>query len=395
MERILETKKLEALSVPFHAAAVGEEEASAAADVIRSGWLTTGPRTMEFEKKFAEYVGAKHAVSVASCTAALHLAYDAIGLRAGDDVLVPAVTFTSTAETVVYFGATPVIVDVDPVTLNLSVADATRKITPRTRAIVPVHYAGQPCDMAEIQALAAHHSIEVIEDAAHSLPASYRGTPVGTISRITCFSFYATKTLAIGEGGMVTTPDDEIAARIRMMRLHGIGRDAWKRYTTEGSWYYEVLDAGYKYNMTDVQSAIGLVQLGKCDALRQMRASIAARYDAAFSEQPWFEIPTCLPDRESGLHLYPIRLHLDTLHIDRAEFIRQLKERGIGTSVHFIPLHLHPFYRDRYGYKPQDLPIATREYQRYLSLPFFPTMSAEQVDYVIESAIDIARGGAK
>ncbi len=244
-------------------------------------------------------------------------------------------------------------------------------------------------------ALAGQHGIEVIEDAAHSLPASYRGTPVGTISRITCFSFYATKTLAIGEGGMVTTPDDEIAARVRMMRLHGIGRDAWKRYTAEGSWYYEVLDAGYKYNMTDVQSAIGLVQLGKCDALRRMRASIAARYDVAFGEQPWFEIPASLPDRESGLHLYPIRLHLDTLRIDRGEFIRQMKERGIGTSVHFIPLHLHPFYRDRYGYKPEDLPVATREYQRYLSLPLFPSMSAEQVDYVIESAIDIARSSAK
>jgi perosamine synthetase len=395
LERILETKKLEALTVPYHVAAVGEEEASAAAEVIRSGWLTTGPRTMEFEKKFAEYVGAKHAVSVASCTAGLHLAYDAIHLKAGDEVLVPAVTFTATAETVVYLGATPVIVDVDPLTLNLSVADAARKITPRTRAIVPVHYAGQPCDMAEIQDLAGKHGLEVIEDAAHSLPASYRGTPVGTISRITCFSFYATKTLAIGEGGMVTTPDDEIATRIRMMRLHGIGRDSWKRYTAEGSWFYEVLDAGFKYNMTDVQSAIGLVQLGKCDALRQMRASIAASYDAGLGGQPWFQIPTNLPDRESGLHLYPLRLHLDTLRIDRGEFIRQLKERGIGTSVHFIPLHLHPFYRDRYGYKPEDLPVATREYQRYLSLPFFPSMSAEQIDYVIESAIDIARSNAK
>lgn len=389
------SQKLDALFVPFHAAAVGEEEATAAAEVIRSGWLTTGPRTMQFEKRFAEYVGAKHAVSVASCTAALHLAYDAIGLNAGDEVLIPTITFTSTAETVVYCGATPTMVDVDPVTLNLSVADAARRITPRTRAIVPVHYAGQPCDMAEIHELANRHGIEVIEDAAHSLPASYRGTPVGSISRISCFSFYATKTLAIGEGGMVTTDDDAVAERVRLMRLHGIGRDAWKRYTAEGSWYYEVLAAGYKYNMTDVQSAIGLVQLGKCDGLRQMRASIAARYDAAFSACPWFEIPASLPDRESGLHLYPIRLHLDRLLIDRAEFIQRLKERGIGTSVHFIPLHLHPFYRDRYGCRPEDLPVATREYPRYLSLPFFPTMSAEQVDYVIENVIDLARSNTR
>lgn len=389
------TNSINALSVPFHISPVGEQEVAAVAEVIRSGWLTTGPKTVEFERRFASYVGAKFAVSVSSCTAALHLAYESIGIKPGDEVLVPAVTFAATSEAVVYLGAKPVIVDVDPVTLNISVEDAARKITPRTRAIVPVHYAGQPCNMEEIQVLATANNLEVIEDAAHALPASYRGIPVGAISRITCFSFYATKTLAIGEGGMVTTSDEQIANRIRTMRLHGIGRDAWKRYTAEGSWYYEILEAGYKYNMTDLQSAIGIVQLEKCDVMRQARAAIAARYDAAFATLPFFELPTLLPDRESGVHLYPIRLNLDRLRIDRAEFIERLKQGGIGSSVHFIPLHMHPFYRDRYGYKPSDLPVSMREYKRYISLPLFPTMSREQIENVIATVVEIACGAAR
>lgn len=378
------------INVPFHQAAVGEEEVQAAAEAIRSGWLTMGPRTIEFEKKFAAYVGAKHAVAVSSCTAALHLALDAIGLGPGDEVLVPAITFTSTGETVVYCGARPVLVDVDPVTLNISPEDAERRITPRTRAVIPVHLAGQPCDMEEVHQLAKRHHLQVIEDAAHAVPASYRGTPIGALSETTCFSFYATKTLACGEGGMLTTDNDAIAERVRIMRLHGIGRDAWNRYTSEGSWYYEVLEAGYKYNMTDVQAAIGLVQLAKCDRMRAMRAAIARRYDEAFATVPMLEIPSQRNDRESALHLYPLRLNLQQLTISRAEFIRELAGRGIGTSVHFIPLHLHPYYRDRYGYKPDDLPVAARQYQRYLSLPLFPYMTDEQVQHVVRSVCEIA-----
>lgn len=377
--------------IPFHAAAVGEEEVSAVADAMRSGWLTMGPRTMEFENNFAEYVGAKHAVAVSSCTAALHLAYDAIGLKAEDEMLVPSITFAATAEAVIYFGARPVIVDVDPLTLNISVQDLVRKITPRTKAIVPVHYAGQPCDMEEIRELAARHNLRVIEDAAHAVPASYRGTRVGAISEITCFSFYATKTLATGEGGMVTTDDEEIANRVRLMRSHGIGRDAWKRYSAAGSWYYEIVDAGYKYNMTDLQAAMGLVQLGKCDAMRRQRAAISSRYDKAFGVMPFFEVPTLKNDRESAFHLYPLRLNLETLTIDRAKFIEELKDRGIGTSVHFIPLHMHPYYCRNYGYAPHDLPISAHEYERYFSLPFFPTMTEEQISHVIENVIDVAK----
>ncbi|HEY3928670.1 MAG TPA: DegT/DnrJ/EryC1/StrS family aminotransferase [Candidatus Koribacter sp.] len=377
--------------IPFHAAAVGEEEVAAVAEAIRSGWLTMGPRTVEFEKQFAEYVGAKHAVAVSSCTAALHLAYDAIGLKAQDEVLVPSITFAATAEAVIYFGATPVIVDVDRQTLNISVQDLERKITPRTKAIVPVHYAGQPCDMEEIKELAARRNLRIIEDAAHAVPASYRGTPVGAISEVTCFSFYATKTLATGEGGMVTTDNEDIANRVRLMRSHGIGRDAWKRYSAAGSWYYEIVDAGYKYNMTDIQAAMGLVQLRKCDAMRQQRAAISSRYDKAFGTLLFFEIPTLKDDRESALHLYPLRLNLETLTIDRARFIEELKQRAIGTSVHFIPLHMHPFYRDNYGYTPHDLPVSAHEYERYFSLPFFPTMTDEQINHVIENVIQVAK----
>jgi dTDP-4-amino-4,6-dideoxygalactose transaminase len=310
-----------AVTIPFHKAAVGEAEAQAAATVIRSGWLTMGPHTVEFEEKFARYVGAKHALAVSSCTAGLHLSLEAIGVKAADEVLVPTVTFTATAEVVAYLGARPVLVDVDPATLNLSITDAERKITARTKAIIPVHFAGQPCDMDEICELAKRHKLRVIEDAAHAVPASYRGRPIGAVSEATCFSFYATKTLTTGEGGMVTTDNDAIADRVRTMRLHGIGRDAWKRYTAEGSWYYEVLAAGFKYNMNDVQAAIGLVQLAKCDEMQAQRAAIAKRYDESFSRIAMLETPTLRKDRESAMHLYVLRLNTEQLTITRNYFI--------------------------------------------------------------------------
>jgi dTDP-4-amino-4,6-dideoxygalactose transaminase len=381
--------KIQEQTIPFHFASVGEEEALAAADVVRSGWLTMGPKTIEFEQKFAFYVGAKHAIGVNSCTAALHLALEAIGLQQGDEVLVPTTTFTATAEVVVYFKAIPVLVDVDPLTLCMDPEDARRKVTSKTRAILPVHFAGQPCDMDRIQQLADNHNLHVIEDAAHSLPASFQGTPVGSISKLTAFSFYATKTMTTGEGGMITTDDDDLAARMKIMRLHGIGRDAWKRYSGEGSWYYEVLSAGFKYNLTDIQSAIGIVQLAKCTEMRNLREQIAKQYTEAFSRCEELQTPTVLDDRESAWHLYVLRLHLDQLTIGRAEVIEQLKERGIGTSVHFIPLHMQPYYRDTYRYSDQSLPIARKEYYRSFSLPIYPGMSSSQVDYVIEQVLDL------
>lgn len=375
--------------IPFHSADVGEEEAKAAADVIRSGWLTMGPRTIEFEQKFASYVGAKHAVGVNSCTAGLHLSLDAIGLKEGDEVLVPTNTFTATAEVVSYFKAKPVLVDVDEVSLCIDPLDAERRITPRTRAILPVHFAGQACDMDAIQDLAQRRKLRVIEDAAHSLPARYNGVRIGAISELTAFSFYATKTLTTGEGGMVTTDNEAFANRMRMMRLHGIAGDAWKRHSVEGSWYYEVMNPGYKYNLTDIQSAIGIVQLGKCDQMNLARQEIASRYNDAFANQPSLEVPRIYSNRQTSWHLYVLRLNLEQLSITRNEMIEQLKTRGIKISIHFIPLHMHPYYETEYGYRKRDFPVASAQYQRYLSLPIFPKMTVEQTDYVIKSILEI------
>jgi perosamine synthetase len=355
------TQKSGVMTVPFHVAAVGDEEAQAAADVIRSGWLTMGQRTFEFERRFAAYVGAPHAIAVVSGTAALHRALEAFGIQAGDEVLLPATTFTATAEVVCYFGATPVLVDVEPRTMNLDPADAARRITSRTKAIIPVHIAGVPCEMEQILALASRHGLRVVEDAAHALPASYHGTPIGALSEVTAFSFYATKTLTTGEGGMLTTSNDKVAERVRIMRLHGIEREAWKRYSSDGSWFYQVQEAGYKYNMTDIAAAIGLVQLGKCDDLSAARHAIAERYTAAFSQIQSLQVPDDHHDRKTPWHLYVLRIHPERLSINRDRFISELKSRGIGTSVHFIPLHLHPFYQKRFGYKTGDFPCAEAE----------------------------------
>src|SRR5215472_16209799 len=377
------TRAIEAVSIPFHRASLGEEEVQAVAEVIRSGWLTMGPKTIEFETEFASYIGVKHSIAVSSCTAALHLALEAVGVGPGDEVLVPTTTFTATAEVVTYLGARPILVDVEEKTLNLDAADAARRVTPHTKAIIPVHYAGQPCEMTKIHDLADKHGLHVIEDAAHSLPASYRGANIGRLSELTAFSFYATKTLTTGEGGMITTDNAEYAERIRLMRLHGIGRDAWKRYSATGSWHYEVLAAGFKYNMTDIQAALGLVQLKKCSTIRDQRCQIAARYTAAFGLMETLEPPAVLADRESSWHLYVLRLRTDRLKTARDDFISALRKRGIGTSVHFIPLHLHPYYQNTFGYRRGDFPVAEKEYERCISLPIYPGMTQKEIQRVI------------
>jgi perosamine synthetase len=348
-----------------------------------------GPKTFEFEQEFARYVGAAHAVAVSSCTAALHLALEAIGLRRGDEVLVPTTTFAATAEVVTYFGATPVLVDVDPRSLNLAPAEIERKRTLRTKAIIPVHFAGTPCDMDEINQIAARFSLQVIEDAAHALPAEYKNRRIGTISQLTAFSFYATKTLTTGEGGMITTDNEEHARHIQVMRLHGIARDAWNRYGAKGSWSYEVLEAGFKYNLTDIQAALGRVQLAKCDTMHVARQRIAKRYTSAFKGIDALEVPITESDRSTSWHLYVLRLHLDQLNIDRNQFIQELADRGVSTSVHFIPLHLQPLYRRDYGYQPGDLPVSEREYHRMLSLPIYPSLSEEETDHVIAAVLDV------
>jgi dTDP-4-amino-4,6-dideoxygalactose transaminase len=374
--------------IPFHVAAVGEEEVAAVSEVIRSGWLTMGPKTFEFEKQFARHVGAEHALAVSTCTAALHLSLEAAGVRCGDEVLLPTTTFTATGEAVTYLGAKPVLVDVDPHTMNLDPADAAERINAKTRAIIPVHLAGQPCDLDEIQRLAERHGLRVIEDAAHALPAEYKGRRIGQISEFTCFSFYATKTLTTGEGGMVTTNNAALADRIRLMRLHGIERDAWKRYRADGSWFYEVLEAGFKYNLTDMQSAIGLAQLQKCDALREARAHVAKRYAEAFSKVDELIVPQIKPDRSSSWHLFVLRLRTDLLQSDRNTFIAALQRQGVTCSVHFIPLHLQPFYQNTFGYKRGDCPSAETEYERCLSLPIYPGMNEEEIEYVIQAVLD-------
>jgi dTDP-4-amino-4,6-dideoxygalactose transaminase len=377
--------------VPFHRAAVGEEEIAAISEVIRSGWLTMGPKTIEFEERFASYVGARHAIAVSSGTAALHLALESAGIGAGHEVLIPATTFTATGEVVKYLGARPVLVDVDPHTMNLQALDAAGKVTPRSRAVVPVHLGGLPCDMDEIHSLARAHHLHVIEDAAHALPSEYHGSRVGSLSEITAFSFYATKTLTTGEGGMITTDSDDSAKRVRLMRLHGIAGDAWKRYAHNGSWYYEVVEAGYKYNLTDLQAAIGLVQLSKCQAMRESRRRVAQRYNAAFESISAIQTPATAPDRESSWHLYVLRLHLDRLNIDRNAFVNELRSRGIGTSVHFIPLNLHPFYQRTYGYRVGDCPVAEAQFSRCISLPIYPGMDDSAVEQVIEAVTEVCR----
>jgi dTDP-4-amino-4,6-dideoxygalactose transaminase len=378
------------LQVPFHRAPVGDEEAQAVSEVIRSGWLTMGPKTFEFEKEFAKYVGAQDAIAVSTGTAALHLSLEAAGVQAGDEVLLPTTTFTATAESVTYVGARPVLVDIDPVTMNIDTEDAARRITPKTKAIIPVHLAGQPCEMDAIHALARVHHLRVIEDAAHALPSEYRGKRVGQISEFTCFSFYATKTLTTGEGGMITTDNLEAANRMRLMRLHGIERDAWKRYRGDGFWFYEVLEAGFKYNLTDLQSAIGLVQLAKCEAMKQARERIAQRYSDAFSSREELVIPTIRQDRSTSWHLYVLRLRLDRLNKDRNGFIEGLHRRGVACSVHFIPLHLQPYYRRAYGYQPGDFPRAEREYHSCLSLPIYPGMTELEINHVISAVLNTA-----
>jgi dTDP-4-amino-4,6-dideoxygalactose transaminase len=371
------------LRVPFHRASIGEEEVQAVSEVIRSGWLTMGPKTFDFEKEFARYVGAQEAIAVSTGTAALHLALEAAGVGSGDEVLLPTTTFTATAEAVIYTGARPVLVDVDPPSMNIDPEDAARRITTRSKAIIPVHLAGQPCDLQPLHVLARGHNLRVIEDAAHALPSKYQDRNIGQISEFTCFSFYATKTLTTGEGGMITTNNPDAAERMRLMRLHGIERDAWKRYRGDGSWFYRVLEAGFKYNITDIQSAMGLVQLAKCDAMRQQREDVAARYLEAFSTCEELINPIVSDDRRTSWHLYILRLRLDRLSIDRNSFVESLARQGISCSVHFIPLHLQPFYQEAFGYQPGDFPVAESEYRSCLSLPIFPGMSDAEVKHVI------------
>lgn len=380
--------------LPFHQPSIGDEEIKEVVDVLKSGWLTTGSRTMQFEQDFSGFIGCKYAIAVNSGTAALHLALEAIGLKAGDEAIVPTMTFAATAEVVHYFGAKPVLVDCMRDTFNIDIEgieEYLEKNAGKVKAIIPVHIAGQPCDMDRILELSGRYGLKVIEDAAHALPAMYKGKMVGTIGEITAFSFYATKNITTGEGGMVATDNKEYAERIRIMSLHGISKDAWKRYTSEGSWYYEILYPGYKYNLTDIASAIGIHQLRKCDSFHRRRQEIADIYTEVFGDMEEIQPPLVEQDNQHAWHLYIIRLNLDKLTIDRAQFIEEMRARNIGTSVHFIPLHMHPYYRSTYGYSPDDLPNASYVYQRIVSLPIYSRMTDEDVNDVIDAVKDITR----
>ncbi len=376
--------------LPFALPDLGDEEVEAVGEVLRSGWVTTGPKVRELEREFADYVGARHAVAVNSCTAALHLALEAIGLGPEDRVVTTPYTFAATAEVIRYFQATPVFVDVEPDTLNMDPVALERAIA-GAKAVIPVHIAGAPCRLDAIVEVARRHDARVIDDAAHALPTRLDSKLIGTGTDATCFSFYATKSMTTGEGGMLCTDDEQIADRCRIMSLHGISRDAWKRYMADGSWYYEIVAPGYKYNLTDIAAALGLAQLRKVDTMWARRQEISRRYSAAFADLDGLQLPSHDPTQQHAWHLYMLRLHLDRLGIDRAGFITELKRRNIGASVHFIPLHSHPYYRDTYGYRPEDLPIAWREYQREVSLPIYSRMSDADVDDVIAAVREIER----
>lgn len=360
-------------------------------EVLKSGWLTTGSRTKEFQQLFAEYLGVRHALALNSGTAALHLALEAIGIGADDEVIVPTYTFTASAEVVRYLGARPVLVDVNADDLNISVDAVAAAVTNRTRAIVGVDLGGQPCDWDGLRAFAQPRGIVLVDDAAHALPSTLNGRSVGQWADLTAFSFYATKTLTTGEGGMLVTANETWFDRAEIMSLHGISKDAWKRYEVGGSWEYEVIGAGYKYNMTDIAAALGIVQLGRLEEMTRRRAEIAAKYSNAFADLPQLQLPHVAEDRVTSWHLYIARLNLASLRLDRAAFIRELAGQDVGTSVHFIPLHLHPYYRQQFGYRPDEFPVASSEFLRAVSLPIYSRMSDADVDRVVDVVIETVR----
>jgi len=376
----------------FGSPAIGEEEIAEVVATLRSGWLGTGPRVKRFEEAFREYTGARHAIALNSCTAGMHLALLAAGVGPGDEVVVPALTFAATANVVVHTGATPIFADVDSLTMNLDPRGLESRITPRTKAILPVHFAGRPCDMEAILGLAKRHGIRVVEDAAHAIETVAAGRKVGTIGDATCFSFYVTKNVMTGEGGMVTTGDDEWAERIRVSSLHGLSRDAWKRYSGSGFAHYEVLMPGYKYNMMDLQAAIGIHQLARVDEYASARKRIWAAYDAAFADLPAARPAPVGTGSVHARHLYTLLLDLDRLRVDRDAVMNALKAEGIGTGVHFIALHLHPYYRDRFSLSPSDFPNATEISRRTISLPLSAKLSDRDVNDVIEAVRKVLLG---
>lgn len=376
--------------IEFSPPCLGEEEIAEVVDTLRSHWLTSGPKVQRFEQEFARVVGAPLAIAVNSCTAALQLALEALDIGPGDEVITTTLTFAATVNVIEHRGARPVLVDVEPDTLNIDPAQVANAITSRTKAILPVHFAGHPADMASLIPLAEEHGIAIVDDAAHALPARYQGTLIGSGTRLTAFSFYATKNYTTGEGGMLTGPP-ELLGRARLMRLHGMSRNAWSRYAKEGSWYYEVVAPGFKCNMTDIQAAIGLHQIRRMEDYQAKRRQIWNRYSEAFQKANALETPAIRSNVDHARHLYVLRLRPDRATVDRDQLIQDLKQCGIGTSVHFIPIHLHPYYREKYGYHPQDFPVALSNFQRMLSLPLHAHLRDEQIDRIVNAVVSLTR----
>jgi dTDP-4-amino-4,6-dideoxygalactose transaminase len=394
------------MTVPFFRPDLGEDEIQEVISTLRSGWLTSGPRVKRFEQEFAGAVGASHAIAVNSCTAALHLAVEALGLKAGQAVLVPTMTFAATAAIVRYQGATPILVDCHPVTAHLDLADAVRKLA-RLRAgdlakaipqdipvvgMIPVHVGGLMMNVEEVQSFAAQRGMWLVEDAAHAFPAAWRSGSEAPWQRcgertaaVTCFSFYANKTMTTGEGGMAVTGHAGLAERIRRMSLHGLSHDAWGRYSSDGNWDYQITAPGYKYNLTDIAAALGIHQLARAPDRRRRRELIALRYQEALAGVEEIERPPLDKNRIHSWHLFPIRLRTERLTISRNAFMEELRRAGVGCSVHWRPLHLHPYYRETYGWRPEDFPVATALWERLISLPLFSGMRDDQAEYVIDT----------
>jgi dTDP-4-amino-4,6-dideoxygalactose transaminase len=394
------------MEVPFFRPQVNELEIAEVVDSLRSGWLTTGAKVRRFEQEFAKWIGVAHCVAVNSCTGALHLAFEALGVRQGQAVLLPTMTFAATAEAVQYLGGVPILVDCDPVTTNMSLQDAARQLEqlsstkPRNLTsqprevvgIVPVHVGGLMMDVGAVQQLASNHGLWVVEDAAHAFPAAWRTSPgspwqrcgEGT-AKISCFSFYANKTITTGEGGMAATQSEELAKRMRMMSLHGLSLDAWGRYSRNGNWDYRIRAAGYKYNLTDIAASMGIHQLARAEQMRLSREHIATQYLEMFAGLEEIELPPTDKNRIHAWHLFPIRLRLDRLRITRDEFVVKLREARVGFSVHWRPLHLHPYYQEKFGTRPEDFPVATAAWERLVSLPIFPDMNSVELEYVVDT----------
>lgn len=376
--------------LPFAQPDIGEEEIAEVAETLRSGWLTSGPKVQAFEAAFREITGASHAVALSSATAGLHLALLAAGIGPGDEVITTPFTFAATVNVILHAGAAPVLADIGEDDYNIDPVEVERRISPRTKAIVPVHYSGQPCRMDELLALARTHGLRVIEDAAHAVGAQYHGRPVGVLSDAAVFSFYVIKSITTGQGGMLTTDDEQLAERVRLLSLHGLSRDAWDRYSSGGSWAYQVLAPGFNYVMTDIQAAIGIHQVKRIAAYQQRRVHLAAEYDRLLTGVPEVIRP---PVRDDDLvhpwHLYPIRLDPHRSPVSRDDCIEELRARGIGTSVHFIPVHLHPYYRETLGLRPGDFPVAERVFEGLISLPLYPRMQDADVERVATALREI------